>query len=204
MHRIGLLLITLGFLGGSLIAVLDPEAIDWTMFAPFLVLGVAGVVLVQWAIRREAADPVRAQANFAVLHKSLDAIVDGLVTLERDKEALDVYALPERIDQTFREPINAFVDARESIAHTAGVQAYADIMSHFAAGERYLNRVWSCAADGYIDEAHAYVTRSHEQFEAALSRLRGLERALEKPAAGTGTDEAGGLPEARVVAPKST
>jgi hypothetical protein len=37
-----------------------------------------------------------------------------------------------------------------------------------------LNRVWSTAADGYIDEAHTYVGRSLEQFDAALKRLEAL------------------------------
>ena len=41
-------------------------------------------------------------------------------------------------------------------------------MSKFAAGERYLNRVWSTAADGYIDEAHASLSRSRQQFDEAL------------------------------------
>ena len=53
----------------------------------------------------------------------------------------------------------------ESIAIAFGLPLYASVMSHFAAGERYLNRVWSCSVDGYIDEAHAYISRAREQFE---------------------------------------
>ena len=48
-------------------------------------------------------------------------------------------------------------------------------MNPFAAGERYLNRVWSASTDGYIDEAHTYVDKAREQFELALEILRGLE-----------------------------
>jgi hypothetical protein len=149
------------------------------------------VLLVQLAIRRDATDTAKAQANFEVLHSSLGTIVDNLARLDRIKSEeatgeatgdatgdgdlrVGVYDLPEFIDHTFRDDIHDFVDARESIAHTSGMQAYADVMSHFAAGERYLNRVWSCAADGYVDEAHAFIGHSHEQFEIALTRLEAL------------------------------
>jgi hypothetical protein len=30
---------------------------------------------------------------------------------------------------------------------------YAELMDRFAAGERQINRAWSAAADGYLDEA---------------------------------------------------
>jgi hypothetical protein len=48
-------------------------------------------------------------------------------------------------------------------------------MSHFATGERYLNRCWSASTDGYIEEVHTYIGRAREQFQQALELLRGLE-----------------------------
>ena len=56
---------------------------------------------------------------------------------------------------------------RESIAH-GGLQAYAEVMNRFAAGERYLNRVWSASTDGYIEEAHRYMERATRQFAETL------------------------------------
>jgi hypothetical protein len=44
-------------------------------------------------------------------------------------------------------------------------------MSEFAAGERYINRVWSSAADGYDEEAHRYLKRASAQFRHAQSQL---------------------------------
>jgi hypothetical protein len=67
------------------------------------------------------------------------------------------------------------VEARKSIAHRFGLQAYADVMNPFAAGERYINRVWSASTDGYIDEAHTYLDMAREQFDEAgrvLARVR--------------------------------
>ena len=75
------------------------------------------------------------------------------------------------IDETLRPDLRRFVEARESMVHLYGLQTYADIMSEFAAGERYINRVWSTAADGYDEEAEIYLRRAGEQFEDALEQL---------------------------------
>lgn len=182
MRNIGLVLIILGFLAGALIAVLDPAAIRWSWFVPCLGVGIVGVILVQIAIRRHATDATRLETNTRILNQSLGRLVSNLRALDDEKESVDTYDLPERIDQTFREDIGAFVDARESMVHIWGMQSYADVMSHFAAGERYLNRVWSCAADGYIDEAHTYITRSRAQFAEALAKLEALSARIDNAA----------------------
>ncbi|MCG8423035.1 MAG: hypothetical protein MJE77_34460 [Proteobacteria bacterium] len=174
MHFFGLVLITLGFIGGALYAVLDKESIDWWWFSSFAVLGAAGVGMVQLAIQRAASDETLTEANVQALRTSLGRIVSNLAVLDGEKNSIDVYDLPQRIDHEFRDDILSFVDARESIVHVYSIHAYADVMSHFAAAERYLNRVWSCAADGYIDEAHEYINRSHKQFTEAQARLEAL------------------------------
>jgi hypothetical protein len=63
------------------------------------------------------------------------------------------------------------------VAHRFGLQAYAEVMNPFAAGERYLNRVWSTSTDGYVDEAHRYIDMAREQFESALAEFRALHPA---------------------------
>jgi hypothetical protein len=57
------------------------------------------------------------------------------------------------------------------MVHLFGMQTYADIMSHFAAGERYINRVWSSSADGYDAEAETYLHKAAEQFADAQRQL---------------------------------
>ncbi|MDZ7770818.1 MAG: hypothetical protein U5K38_18035 [Woeseiaceae bacterium] len=44
-------------------------------------------------------------------------------------------------------------------------------MSEFAAGERYINRVWSASADGYDGEAADYIAKAAHQFRDAQSML---------------------------------
>ena len=64
------------------------------------------------------------------------------------------------------------MDARESLAHVHSLQVYADVMSHFSSGERYLNRVWSASADGYDGEARRYLGKAEAQFRAASQQLK--------------------------------
>ena len=47
-------------------------------------------------------------------------------------------------------------------------------MTSFATGERYLNRVWSASADGYVDEVALYMPQVHAQFSDCLDKLKNL------------------------------
>jgi hypothetical protein len=175
MRNAGLALITLGFLGGCMACVLDRTTVNLAWFVPSFILGIIGVAIVQIAIKNEAKDEGKREANFQILDESMTRIVDAARALDSERDSIDIYDVPDWIDERFRADIQAFVEARESIRHSWGTQAYAEVMSHFAAAERYLNRVWSTAADGYIDESHTFMGRSREEFEEALAALEKLK-----------------------------
>ena len=98
-------------------------------------------------------------------HEMLDAA--NLAELEGRKDKVPTYDMRFEIDRIFRDDLANFADSRESMKHIFGLMAYADIMSSFAAGERYLNRVWSASTDGYVDEVLLYVGKAHSQFQHA-------------------------------------
>jgi hypothetical protein len=89
---------------------------------------------------------------------------------------LPVYEALFEIDRLLREDLNNFANARESMKHIFGLQSYADVMSAFAAGERYINRVWSASTDGYVDEVHNYLDRATQQFREARVLFVELQR----------------------------
>jgi hypothetical protein len=172
MQRLGLLMIGVGFLAGSLVAVQSPEnAVEWRWFVPALTLGAAGVVLLRRTARAAERHAGALEAGVRSARESLVRIVANASRLEAEKESLDVYDAHARIDALFRDDLSSFVDARESIGHAFGLEAYAAVMNDFAAGERYLNRVWSASIDGWIDELREYVTLARVQFEAAQQTL---------------------------------
>lgn len=174
MKGLGYAVITAGFLVASFFAVRSPEGVPATSFLVGLGIGVLGVVLVRLALRQEATHEERLASNIETLEASLVSLVDKAEALDREKGGIDVYELRHVIDDRFPVDLDAFVQARESIAHSFGLQAYADVMSHFAAGERHLNRVWSASTDGYVDEAHTYIGLAKEQLGEALRLFREL------------------------------
>lgn len=189
MRPLGHVLVWIGFLAGAFIAVARQDglySLPWFLAA--LAVGAVGIALVHVGTRRLTRHEDKLVADITTLRSSLEQVVADVEALDRDKESLDVYDLHGRIDDTFTEHLAAFVEARESIAHRFGLQAYADVMSHFASGERYLNRVWSASTDGYIDEAHEQLAKAHGQFREALETFRqvagkaGVSRDIETPA----------------------
>jgi hypothetical protein len=174
MKNLGYLLITVGFLFGAYFSVVDTEVVPWRFVVPALVVGLLGVALIQIASRgsRRAGEAVRSSIN--LLEESLSRIVGNATRLDAENEASNVYEVHHQIDDLFMGDLDIFVDNRESIGHAFGLQAYADVMTQFATGERYLNRCWSASTDGYADEVSTFLTRSHEHFAEALRKLQGL------------------------------
>ncbi len=172
MIKFGYLLLVLGFLSAAYVVSLDPATVNWPVFAVTIILGFIGVVMVRTARHQAARSSAILLGNRQDLETSLANIVANLEDLKARKETLSVEAFREEIDSGFRDDLLRFVDARESMIPLFGLQAYADIMGAFAAGERFMNRIWSASADGYIDEARAYVDKAHEQFAEADAKLK--------------------------------
>ena len=171
----GYFLLAAGFLGGAFVSSMtEANEVAWRWFLPAFGVGVAGVLLA-WIGRRRVAREEGVQTdNMDLLRGSLERIVERITQLDQEKERLHPYDLHGRIDELFPAELSAFVDARQSIVHRHGLQAYAAVMNEFAAGERYLNRVWSASVDCYVDDAREYLGRSREQFVKARDLLAAL------------------------------
>ena len=172
MKSLGYILITVGFLVGSYYSVLDPENVVWSYAGAGLLIGLVGVGLVQSAIRGQSSAAETIRSNIGKLEESLTRIVEKATLLDAEKESINVYDVHDRIDDDFMQDLDIFVENRESIGHAFGLQSYADVMTHFATAERYLNRCWSASSDGYTDEVNAYLTRARDQFTQALELLQ--------------------------------
>ncbi|MHC4563882.1 MAG: hypothetical protein ACYS8X_14080 [Planctomycetota bacterium] len=214
MKLLGFLLVTVGFIGAALAAVLDQSAltdpnaatgvdrsaiedanataadesaveaaedsaVKWMWYVPALALGVAGVVMIRTEEARHEKTEHHVAANIEAVQSSLERIAANIEKLNADKDSIDTYDMRHRVDELFVDDLEMFVDARESIAHRYGLAAYGNVMSSFAAGERYLNRVWSASADGYIDEVNEYLQKAKDQFAESLTLVRRLPTTAE-------------------------
>lgn len=175
MKQLGYLMIIAGFLAGALTAVVDEEGIRWPQFGVALAVGAGGIALVHIGHKQISRSEGRLASDMQSVEASLSRIVENITQLNAQKRSVDTYDMHSRIDELFAEDLTTFVEARESIAHVHGLTAYADVMSCFAAGERYLNRVWSASVDGYIDEVNSYLDTAQNQFAESLDKIRHLK-----------------------------
>jgi len=177
--NLALLIIILSFLVGAFITVLDPIEVNWVWFVPVLSVGVLALVVFRRAHHGEAKASHRLSGNLNTLDTTLANILENLEKLNADSANLPVYEARFEIDKLLREDLNSFANARESMKHIFGLQNYADVMSAFAAGERYINRVWSASTDGYVDEVREYLNRATHQFREARLLLTNLQQQYE-------------------------
>jgi len=174
-------MVTVGFLAAALATVLDEDAIRWLWYVPALMVGAAGVAVIRIDDARKNKTEHHVASRIETVEGSLERIATNIKKLNAEKHSINTYDMRHRIDELFIDDLERFVDARESIAHRYGLAAYGEVMSGFAAGERYLNRVWSASADGYIDEVNAYLDRAQEQFSESLDKIRRFKAGAVNP-----------------------
>jgi hypothetical protein len=170
MKNLGYFLVVAGFLGGAFATSLDVQNVDWTLFGVTAAAGIIGLIIFKQQVRTMARSESVLETNRVELRESIANVVEDLRDIN-EGELTRGAVLRDRIDLKLREDLRRFADARESMVHLFGLQTYADIMSNFAAGERYINRVWSASADGYDEEADTYLKKAAEQFDEAKQQL---------------------------------
>jgi hypothetical protein len=170
MKNIGYFLVAAGFLGGAFATSLDVQNVNWVLFAGTAGAAIIGLIIYKRQVGAMARSEEVLEVNRVELRESIANVVNDLGEIV-DGGLTQGAVLRDRIDLKLREDLRRFADARESMVHLFGLQTYADIMSNFAAGERYINRVWSASADGYDEEAQAYLSRAAEQFVLAKQQL---------------------------------
>lgn len=170
MKGIGFALLAAGFLGGAFATSLDVQEVNWTIFVIAALAAVVGLILVKRQASAMARSDTVLDVNRTELRESIQNIVRDLEEMTGSAEQKGDQ-LRDKIDLQLRTDLRRFADARGSMVHLFGLQTYADIMSSFAAGERYINRVWSASADGYDEEASTYLTKAATQFAQAQKLL---------------------------------
>jgi hypothetical protein len=170
MKNFGYFLVAAGFLGGAFATSLDVQNVDWLLFTGTAGAAFVGLLIYKRQLSTLARSEEVLEVNRVELRESIANVVNDLSDII-EGELTQGAVLRDRIDLKIREDLRRFADARESMVHLFGLQTYADIMSNFAAGERYINRVWSASADGYNGEANTYLTKAAGQFDEARQQL---------------------------------
>ncbi len=173
---LGQVFISIGFLIGAVSASLDKEAVNWTYYAIGFGLGALGVALAWVGRRQYATHADTLSTNLDVIEENLQILAKLSKQLDEEKDDIYVYDMHVRIDELFPVPLDLFVQARESMIHAFSMNDYAELMNHFAAGERGINRVWSASVDGYIDEVKLILPKAAHHFQDAADIFTRLKK----------------------------
>jgi len=183
LNLLGRIMLWLGFLVAAFTSVLKLEqddkwqTIPWSIYLPAIAVGFAGIVLSKCKSDSEQSWAENSQSQF----KNASASLLQLANLIADAKEL-----PDRtpqqtlhwIDSHCNEPLAEFANSRQSIVDPFDMKTYADVMTEFASAERYINRSWSAAADGYIDEINRCIEIAHQHLEEAKRLLQSAEESL--------------------------
>lgn len=134
-------------------------------------MGSVGVVLVHLNKQKSANKLALDINNMITVEKSLSRIIKAIDELKTSLPLISIYSVPKQIDDTMLADLDLFIEQRKTIAYVYDLQSYANIMSEFACGERYLNRVWCASADGYVDEVTIYLDKALKQFTKTQKQL---------------------------------
>ncbi len=186
MRPLGHILLWAGFLAAAFWSVFQLElpdnkwmTIPWLWYALSMAVGMSGVVLLRAAARSDRDDHQATEAQYSAIQVSLRQLVTVVQNLCEHEGEVQPAEVIRRIDHECVEPFADFADARNSLMKRFGLQTYADVMTQFASAERYVNRAWSAAADGYIDEVSASLDRAREYLQQAEQLVQSADTAYQ-------------------------
>ncbi len=186
MRIIGHFLLWVGFLTGALCTVLRTELADniwmtipWLWYAPAVFVGVLGVIVLRSTAKTAESHSHKLESNLTILNNCITQLVKDVSALRAEQDKLIPEEIRDRIDEYCAPRFGEFADARSALVHEYGLQAYADVMTQFASAERFINRTWSAATDGYVDDVAESLKRAESHLLSAADLLKDLADKLQ-------------------------
>lgn len=147
------------------------------LFVGGLLLLVVGAVAMRASGRRASAaatDGTPADSAQSVLAGLIRDVAALRADLGRLNHGAARGLILDRVGAMQRGPMEAFVDAaRRDLIATGGLRLFATVMDGYSAAERRLNRAWSTAADGYLEEAIAALEEAAPLLDDTRRRMPG-------------------------------
>ncbi|MDG2186484.1 MAG: hypothetical protein P8K79_12460 [Mariniblastus sp.] len=177
MNVLGQILLWGGFLSGSLATVLNLEkkiawsTIPWGWYIGSVIICIIGIVLLRIGKKSAAESSHESTASLAEIRASVVNLINHTEQLRGQMDEMAPSEMVAFIDDVLAPDFYTFAEGRNAITAEMGLQKFADVMTHFSAGERAINRAWSAAADGYVDEATTCVKRGLAMLHDAQQEL---------------------------------
>lgn len=149
--------------------------VNWPWYALSMVFGLAGVVLLRKSSKSAVTESTRVAEEYSVVTTKLEELTGRIGELHANLDRLAPQDVVNFIDEMCFQPFADFADARNALVQRFGLHAFAEVMTQFASAERFLNRAWSAAADGYMNETKDSVNRSNAHITRARDLLKKYE-----------------------------
>jgi hypothetical protein len=107
----------------------------------------------------------------------LEQLQQSLESVLNDLDSLAETDLQLRVDTAIDNHVTPLAESRHQIVDRFGMSHGAEILVATAYGERMLNRVWSAAADGYLDEARSSFREASNAFDEAAVMMSSADSA---------------------------
>jgi hypothetical protein len=166
---------------GLVIASLAASRIDDTMGVSallldgYFILGIGAIILSiilnRLSVSRASKTDLSESLVFSNAKKNIQELLSGLDTIARSRHTLPLKQAVEQVDKLLKNQVFDIVESRMSIIQITGYGPYAEFMSDFAIGERFISRSWSAGVDKYPDESFNYVEKAIPFFEKAQQTL---------------------------------
>lgn len=151
--------------------------ISWPWYLGSVAVAIAGVVMLYRAKSTEGQQSELTKSNLQEIKSSLDKLITNLGSLRGSLDTMPPSQITKYIDDVLADDFRIFADGRDSITAEHDLSTFAEVMTQFAAGERSVNRAWSAAADGYVDEVATCLERAEAMLETAKLELHNASEA---------------------------
>ncbi|MEM7456299.1 MAG: hypothetical protein AAF456_18270 [Planctomycetota bacterium] len=149
--------------------------VPWLWYGLSAMVGICGVVILRSTAKSAEQEQGKVAEEFATVTSSLENLIKGVNELNASLDKKSPREVLEFIDDRLAPNFGDFAEARNSLVQRFGLQPYAEIMTQFASSERFINRSWSAAADGYMNEVRSCVERSAAHLQEADALLSGFQ-----------------------------
>lgn len=150
--------------------------VPWAWYIVSMLIGVVGVVLLRSTSKSAEQETGRVDDEYSTIKSTLESLNYNVSALKKNLEKMKPAEVVHYIDDNCAETFSDFADARNALIQRFGLQAYAEVMTQFASAERFVNRSWSAAADGYMSEVADCVARAEAHLKKADELVLGYEK----------------------------
>jgi hypothetical protein len=174
MNITGLLLFIIGIISALISAAKLPAPnTNLSDLLPIYLLAMVVAMLGLWLWQRSQTLP-RADEDASSQTVSRHNILELLPQLRATMQALEQQltdfnevTITKRVEDLLNQYVLPLVAAREEVIHLLGRHHGVEVLVAIAQGERLLNRMWSAASDGCLNEVYATFPKALAAFEEA-------------------------------------